>query len=211
MRRLKRAVVGVALLLVSSVTPTQSQNNPIVTVDEGGTGSLQFPASALIPLPGVLQADPGPSGLTLALTYNLLGPPALVAGDVFLRERGDSTLLPVISDVIRFNPAGTGNAADASLVFYSDIADGSHALADTGFPTAFHTNTKTLDETTLGGNVGYFGYTPTPNEPGFIPGFAVTYNFISEHAVPEPASLLLVVIGGGILAVRRRWSRTSRT
>jgi hypothetical protein len=130
--------------------------------------------------------------LPAALTYNLLGPPGLVAGDVLLLRPGTA----VVSDVIRFNPAGTGNPGyPASLVFYSDTdADHSGILADTGFPTAFYANvTVRSDDASF--------YTPNDSQPGFVPGFSVTYQFISE--VPEPASLISLVIGGVTLGAFR--------
>src|SRR5258708_438852 len=91
-------------------------NNPLIKVDESGRGSLLFPGQQPIFTNGVLAPDPGPGGLPAALTYNLLGPPSLVSGDVFLLEPGQT--LP--SDIVRFNRAGTGNFTyPASIVFYS--------------------------------------------------------------------------------------------
>src|SRR5947208_725646 len=78
-----------------------------------------------------------------ALTYNLLGPPALFAGDVILLEPGTE----IISDVLRFNAAGTGGASyPASVLFYSHNFDGIDALADTGFMAAFYVNAIRLTE-----------------------------------------------------------------
>src|SRR5690242_11119656 len=80
-------------------------NFPLITVDEKGNGSLLFPGGGPIPTIGVLAPDPGPGGLPAALTYDLLGPPGLVAGDLILLEPGAG--VGTISDIIRFNPAGT--------------------------------------------------------------------------------------------------------
>jgi hypothetical protein len=155
-----------------------------------------------------MAADPGPGGLASALTYSLGTPPSLVAGDVVLLEPG----LGVLSDIIRFNPAGTGGNPSyrPSLVFYSDLVfDGGNSLADTGFPTLLYTNTLSSVEAGLEvGPNGYFNYTPTANQPGFVSGFAVTYNFISDVAsVPEPASVVMAaasVLAGLGYAWRRR-------
>jgi hypothetical protein len=140
--------------------------------------------------------------LAAALTYNLLGPPGLVAGDVFLVEGGN-----VVSEVIRFNPAGTGNPGyPASLVFYSDNVgvDNIPDIGDTGFPTAFYTNQLIIAEVGPEGANGAI-YTPTANQPGFVPGFAVSYELISD--TPEPASITLLGLGAatlGLRALRRR-------
>jgi hypothetical protein len=179
------------------------QADPIITVDELGHGTILFPGSAPFAMPFALQADPGPGGLASVLTYNLGGPPALVAGDVLLRDGVDGPIL----DVIRFNPAGTGSPGyQASLLFYSDNVDGFDALGDTpGAPGAFYTNTVTILEVGPEGNNGAF-YTPTANQPGFVPGFAVQYNFISD-AVPEPGSWALMLTGLGALSY---WIRRKR-
>src|SRR5262245_19012686 len=138
-------LAALALLLggVGQVTAAPVPN-PLISVDENGNGTLLFPGGQPIPTQGVLMPDPGPGGLSSVLTYNLLGPPALVAGDVLLQEAGGQ-----LFDVVRFNPAGTGGnpAYPASLLFYSDNTDGFDALSDTPSPpTAFYTNTITIPE-----------------------------------------------------------------
>jgi len=53
-------------------------------------------------------------------------------------------------------------------------------------------------------------YTPGPNDPGYVNGFAVTYYINST--VPEPSSLALLALGllpagllpAGLLAARKR-------
>src|SRR3954471_7354082 len=116
--------------------------NPLIAVDENGNGSIVFPGGTPFITTGTVQSDPGPGGGS-ALTYNLLGPPSLVAGDVFLTDFGCAGC---ISDLIRFNPAGTGGVASypASLLFYSNDSLGQ--LADTGLPSASYTNMVTLTE-----------------------------------------------------------------
>ena len=165
-------------------------------------GTIQFPGGPAIPLPGILAPDPGPGGLALALTYNLLGPPSLVAGDLLVFEQGSPT---VVSDILRFNPAGTGNPNyPASVVVYSLAGGGD--LADTGLPTARYTNLFSITE--LNGAVSY---TPNAGQPGFVAGFEVTYNFVSDaptNPVPAPAGLLLGLTGlpifGLVARLRRR-------
>ena len=69
-----------------------------------------------------------------------------------------------------------------------------------------------FDEAAEGLRNGLFGYQPIlPGSPGLIaiaPG-AVIYNFISDYApVPEPGTLALVGLGGGLLALG--WRRRSQ-
>ena len=98
------------------------------------------------------------------------------------------------------------------MVFYSDIGDGPDALADTGFPSVFNTNTKTILESGPEGSNGAT-YTPGANEPGFIPGFAVTYTFISDASVPEPSAptmmVGLAIFGVAVWSQRRKVAKTT--
>src|SRR5438128_1507763 len=83
------AVFPLLLLLCGRA---HAANNPLITVDEHGKGTIQFPGGPALPLPGVLAPDPGPGGQPAVLTYNLLGPPALVSGDLLLIEPKDNTV-----------------------------------------------------------------------------------------------------------------------
>jgi hypothetical protein len=194
-------VLMAALLLFGLSSSVLAQgNNPLITVNETGNGTLLFPGSPIIPTNGVPQADPGPGGLPNALTYNLLGPPSLVAGDLMLIEPPTGAL----SDIIRFNPAGTASGYPASLVFYSDIEPGELPnLADIGFPVSRYTNIVTFMELGPEGDNG-FVYTPTANQPGFVPGFSVTYDIISDAPAPEPTTALLVLPAMGLIWLRLR-------
>ena len=185
LRSIARIVLAAALA-VGGAAPllAQSGNNPIIFLPENGVGTIQFPGAAALPLPGVLAPDPGPGGRTSALTYNLLGPPSLVPGDLLLFD-GD-----LLSDVIRFNPAGTAPGYPASVVFYSALETVGGEHADVGFPSDFYQNIVRMAEGMLG-----VVYTPTANQPGYVAGFAVTYRIESLTAAPEPGSVVLLATG----------------
>ncbi len=189
MRIVSAAVVflGVLAMMVSGAS---AQAIP-VSIDEMGNGNI-----AGAPFPGVMGLDPGPGGL---VTLLYVPPPGVgfVPGDVLIFEPGPG--MDVLSDVVRFNLNGP-------VAFYSDNSDPDPApqLADVGFPAAFLPNTVQLMEVGPEGNNGVI-YTPTPNQPGFVPGFAVTYTIISDP-VPEPGTIALLA-GGGLGLAAFAWRR----
>lgn len=186
------------LLLVGGAASAQ-QFTVMVTVDENGNGTLTNSAGFFSTLPFSIAPDPGPGGLPAVLTYGLLNPPGLVAGDVLLQDGIGGPIL----DVIRFNPQENGG----SLVFYSDNTDGSDSLGDTpGPPTALYDNRITIQEIGPEGDNGAF-YTPLAGQPGFVTGASgpVTYHFISD-SVPEPGSIAMIAglgVTGSLFAVSR--------
>lgn len=190
----KAAVIAAAAgAFAAGRTASAQGGNPNITVDENGNGTIQFPGGPPNPLPGFPMPDPGPGGLPNALTYNLQGPPGLLVGDLILTEGPD------ISEVIRFNLG----AAGATLVFYSDLPEPGEPpnLADIGFPGAFYPLQLMLPEVAIPGGEGII-YTPTPNQPGFVPGFNVTYTILSD--IPAPGSAVLLGLGGLVASRRRR-------
>jgi hypothetical protein len=186
----KTILLTITLLLGAGM---QSVPAITITVDEDGNGFVDG-----APLSWTsTYADPGPGRRTapFPLTYML---PAefntVQAGDIQLFEMD-----PVfeISDYLRFNPAGTENLVDhtvqqfASLVFYSNPADGVDSLADVLFPgNSYPVFLIFAEQGVEAGPNGYWNYTPIPGQPGFVQGLDVTYNFISD--VPEP--------GAGVIA-----------
>jgi hypothetical protein len=197
--RLLGFVIPIFIVMVM-VAPNSAnaQGSITITVDENGHGVLVNSVTGTFALPFSLQADAGPGGLAGALTYNLLSPPGLVTGDLVLQEFAGGPL----SDLIRFN------SNCGCLVFYSDVEDGSDALADIGFPTGRYTNVVSFVESGPEGDNG-FSYTPIAGQPGFVAGaaFPVTYVIKSDTSVPEPASLVLLssgLFGIGYIGHRRR-------
>ena len=183
------SLIGVARL---SAVP-----NPTFTFTENGLGQVELPNGLVIPLPHVLAPDPGPGGLSSALTFNLHPDNPLLPGDLVLREVSGT-----ISDVIRFNlGAPLGPPFTVSVVFYSNDSEG--LLADTGLPTLLQANTVTLLENNSGPTV----YTPVAGQPGFEPGLpvALTYQIFST---PDPGSTvsLFAVALCGIGLLRRKLS-----
>jgi hypothetical protein len=64
----------------------------------------------------------------------------------------------------------------------------------TGPPGTLYANRVALAEVgPEGNNVGI--YTPLAGQPGFVPGAAQTYIFVSDGTVPEPSAVVLVLLG----------------
>lgn len=150
-----------------------------ITFNENGTGSFTNTTGFNSSLPFALQNDPGPGGLSNALTYGMLNPPGLTAGDLALT---DVACGGCIMDIIRFNPSESIAGTTGAIVFYSNNTG---SLADIGLPTAFYATTLNLPEI-AGGAI----YTPIFGQPGFVAGAAgpVTYQITSGSLpVPVPA------------------------
>ncbi len=158
----------------------------VVTVDEFGNGNIDGS-------PLLWSIAVGPGGLTLA--YTLPFPVAEGEGVLWEPPTPGS-----VSDVIQF----AGN----TLFFYSDNSDGVDSPADiSGLPLSpFPPTLASWEQTTPAGN-GFWGYTPSSGQPGYYAGDTVTYNVISDYAVPEPSTWLAGLSALGMLASLGRRSR----
>jgi hypothetical protein len=188
-------------LLMAVVSFAQTPPNVSIIFDENCNGTLQSPGGLFV-MPCGLFADPGPGGLPSVLFYNMLNPPGMVLGDVIIKENADLT-----SDILRFDPVFQGGG----IFVYSDVEalDPQPSLADIGLIGAFNTNVLTFLEVGPEGNNGLV-YTPTAGQPGFVPGFNVTYTFSSDTPIPEPATAGLMVLGGGLILVARLRRRSGK-
>ena len=188
-----------ALLLTTSLRAS------VFTFNENGAGTVQLASGQTLPMVGSKMPDPfDPTNGLLPLVYQI--PPALtgivVQGDVGLIEVAGTPP----SDLLRWGNTPTG----ALLVVYSDLAESGEApsAADVGLPGTFQSPLIFLQETgPENGLNGLFGYSPTPNQPGYYlnsAGDTPTYNFISDTPEPGCAAALF----GSVLFIARRKGRS---
>jgi hypothetical protein len=195
----KRKILLAACLCLIAVSTTsvfaQKGVRDLITVDEYG-GSSQTPSNPPV-LPFAIALEPF-SGLT-TLVYRL--PFTAAEGDVFAYE---GTNTSVYSDLMRFEN-GT------NLFIFSDLDDTNHAPADVGIPAARNgVPLLILQENIIQeGKAAEVDFTAAAGGPGYT-GFDIQYKLLSEGLVPEPGSLSLVCLGGGLVFVlgqRRRRRR----
>lgn len=194
--RFPTALLCATALALSGATLHAVPLNPTFNLHEDGQGTLELPNGFVIPIPGVLLPDPGPGGLSSALTFTARPTVnTFIVGDLLLLDANGR-----VSDLIRFNPGeATVSGLISPIVFYSDDSGG--LLADTGLPAAFYGNIFTISENPFGPT----SYTPIAGQPGFEPGFPVplTYRIFST---PDAGSTLLLLGAAvsGIALLRRK-------
>ena len=182
------ACVGI---LAASATSVFGAGGFIFTFDENGNGNFNGQ-----PVPFLVAPDPSGGLAANVLIYQL--PVIVTPGDVALLEPGRSSSDP--SDLVRFfNFAG---ANFTGVIFYSDVSstDPADSLADTGLPPV-SPNAILIPEVGSEENNGAV-WIPAPGQPGADPtGVQMTYNIISD--VPEPGSMLLAGLSGGLLLLMK--------
>ena len=203
LKLLAGATIALATLGAASSASALVNGNILLTVDENGHGTING-FLGVQPLPSGLQNDPGPGGLANILTYDLLNPPGLVAGDVLLQDGVSGPIL----DVVRFNPNEVGpGGGTGSLLFYSDNIDGFDSLGDTaGPPGALYANNITILEVGPEGLNGAL-YTPLAGQPGFVAGAGAPVSYQLNSDVPEPATWGLMLLGVGAMGAVLRSQR----
>jgi len=189
-----------ALACACAITPNSLFAQLIYTFDEYGTSTSSSSGPPISP--GIMQPDPS-GGLTVpVMVYTV--PLPLIAGDVVLTEPGAPVPGPN-SDVVRFwNPTGINQT---QIIFYSDVSpnDPADAPADTGLPGQL-INPVIIPEVGPEGNNGAV-YTPVAGAPGSLLGASIQYNIISDGVVPEPGTMALTGLGGGMLLLMSRRRR----
>jgi hypothetical protein len=197
--------VGLPLVWLLLATPTMA--GAVLVFDENG-GGFATSAGASFPLTSFFPIVEPISGVA-TLAYDIAGSPAVglipSPGDVVITEPNSTNQSN--SDLLRFSNQG--------LVYVFSDAETSEPLdkADVGVPTPMEPFI-TVVETGLNGlpyGEGFNGilYTPGPTDPGFVPG-GITYEFISDGSVPEPATLVSLGIGMAIVGSVCRKRRHQR-
>ena len=184
------------LLAIASTLAATALAQTTFSFDENGNGFFSGVA-----VPGVLSpVDPsgGVAGPVLIYTLPAVVPPVTI-GDAILLENAANTN---ISDVIRFWDQNR-------VIFYSDpeAGSGDADLADiSGLPAQLLSNRVLIAETGVEGNNGA-NYTPLPGQPG---GSTVAMNYQIISDVPEPGSVLLSTLGGGLFLLLRHRRQARR-
>ena len=189
-----------SLVAVASafVTTTVFAQTNTFSFDENGNGTF----NGLVVPGGLVAADPSGGVAGPVLIYTLPAVvPQLTIGDVVLLE----TINPTnISDVIRFWEFN-------QVIFYSDRETGSSGDSDpadmSGLPSFLLANQAVMPEVGVEGNNGA-NYHALPGQPGWDGSpLGTQFKLISD--VPEPGSIALSTLGGGLLLLVR-WRRQAR-
>ncbi|MCX5805716.1 MAG: VPLPA-CTERM sorting domain-containing protein [Proteobacteria bacterium] len=187
-----------ALICGWGVTPVAANQMPYITVNELGNG---------FDLNGG-RLDWGWSYEYLGIGYNApvltyVLPFSVTSGDVVLTEPETG----LRSDIIRFDGNMLKFISEGKFDSPGSYNGKQDELADIPFPMegiSLLTGSISIPEFGDEGNNGAYYY-PLIDGPGYIPGTAFGYNFISDTPVPLPPTILLLIPGlVGIAGLRRR-------
>jgi len=172
-------------VLVASATPVFGIN-VFFTIDN--IGDAYFTPSLLYPH---TQGTDPVSGMTTS-EYNL--PFAGTAGDVLLEE----SVSGPATDLLRFDGSG-------DVYFFSTDGVGTPAYVPALPPVISPSQGPLLPES-MGVQSFTFSYSPTPGQPGY--NSETIYDIIV--VVPEPSTLALGALGGGLLLLLNSRPRVKR-
>ena len=192
------ALLAATALALSGHTLQAVPLIPTFSFHENGNGKLELPllfGGGVIPLPGTLMSDPGPGGLTSALTFTAhpqVNP--FPEGDVVLLDGSGH-----VSDILRFSPATSSSSGLTQLIFFYSNDHGG-LLADTGLPSAMYENPVTIQESQSGPTI----YTPLAGQPGFSSDSPLGDTFHIFSTPDSGSTRLMFGAGVGFLALVRR-------
>jgi hypothetical protein len=185
-----RLIVIKVLFLVAGVLALSATSAFALTIAVDEFGHVTVTGGSSIGA-GALALDPISGKTTMAYNLGFATNP----GDVQLFEPPTPSQTP--SDLIRFT-------ANGQMFFFSDFStsDPADSPADVGIP-ALQTNVTSVNEVGAEGN-NSASYTPGAAGIGGNATNGVIYSFVSDGTVPEPNSLFLAGLGGGLLLLVRR-------
>lgn len=214
--------------VVACILPAIAMADLTITFDENGNGMGNLGGTSWIlrgqpaidpwGLRAAIAFDLDQAPFLKALTYPIGTlsdnvAPKLTEGDVLLFTPAEG-----FSDIIRFNYGVNGKPPFGTIVVYSDGDDGSPSLADVSaqeMPVRLTNSIWLPEQSTANGWSGLKGYTPQgPGwlsyddagnpirhrlaQPGYMPGYTVTYDFTSDP-VPVPGAVVLAALGLGLV------------
>ena len=154
------------------------QFSQIISMDEVGNAYIASDA----PFPFAVTQEPLSGMSTLRYTLPFAG----VAGDVLVNRATTGAR----SEILRFDGL-------SHVWFFSDAADGVASLADVAsLPSPISPNVAVLEQD------GMAFYLPGVAQPGYKDAGPVSY-LVFCQAVPEPSTLCLAALGGGLLLFLR--------
>jgi hypothetical protein len=192
-RKLMKRLITISLVCVLMTTAV-SQGAVNISFDENGNGSWSDAdlSGALEHGMGVCPVGPDWETLWYEIPFNPVGEGDVAVIEPLLSDLTGLVAEPILSDVLRFINIQGDEGLEARVYVFSDNRDGSDALADTGIPQLLGTPFFVEEVGSEGNN--YIDYTVGD----------ISYHFISDAPVPEPATIGLLGLGALSLLRRKR-------